>query len=158
MKVIKSKLSTKETVQNLMQLYLHDLSEFSDDQINCEGQFDYGEYFHLYWEDKDRLPYLCIDNDSPIGFALVRKLSKRSFSMAEFFILKTHRGKGIATLFAHEIFKLHHGQWSVAEIESNLPAQTFWRKTIGLFTDNHYEEVWSSSQPIGPMQIFNTLN
>lgn len=139
-----------------MQLYLHELSPHTGQCILSNGQFDLGNYFYCYWSEPDRYPYLCFVNNEPIGFALVRELSANHFSIAEFFIINTHRRKGIATQFAHTIFNLHLGTWQVAQIETHKSAQVFWKKTISIFTQQQYVEKWSNSQPNGPMQVFSS--
>ena len=51
---------------------------------------------------------------------------------------------------------LHYDKWQVAEIESNKPAQYFWRKTISVYTGNDFIEECSNSQPKGSKQVFNS--
>jgi len=157
MVVLKADFSYKPVVENLMQLYLHDLSVYTGESVGKNGLFDLGRYFNMYWSDQDRYPYLCIINDTPVGFALVRRLTMNSFTVCEFYILRSFRRKGIATQFAHNIFNLHQGQWQVAEIESNTPSQQFWRRTISAFTGNDFLEECSDSQPEGPKQVFNSI-
>ena len=156
MKVIIADFSDRKTVENLMQLYLHDLSVYTNESTDQDGLFDLGEYFHMYWSEQDRYPYLCVVNDMPVGFALVRKLTIDSFSISEFFILHSSRRKGIATQFAQKVFNLHYGKWEVAQLELNKPAQMFWRKVISNYTRDNFIEEWSALQPKGPKQIFNS--
>jgi predicted acetyltransferase len=155
MLVLKADGSYKKVIENLMQLYLYDLSVYTGKCIEVNGLFDLGKYFKMYWTEQDRYPYLCTINDIPVGFALVRELAKDSYAICEFFILHSYRRKGIATQFAHHVFNLHHGKWQVAQIESNTASQVFWRKTISTFTRNNFIEDWSDAQPKGPKQVFN---
>jgi predicted acetyltransferase len=157
MLVIKADSSYQKVIENLMQLYLYDLSAYTDECVEINGLFDLGNYFEMYWSERDRYPYLCTINDIPVGFALVRQLTKESFAISEFFVLRSFRRQGIATQFAHHIFNLHYGQWQVAEIETNTSSQEFWRKTISTFTGNDFVEEWSDSQPKGPKQVFKSI-
>jgi predicted acetyltransferase len=141
-----------------MQLYLHDLSHDTGDCVLKNGLFDLGDYFHCYWSDRDRIPYICIIDGITVGFAFVRKVSTGVFSISEFFILRSFRQQGLATQFSHRIFNFHPGTWQVAQLATNKPAQAFWRKTIALFTNNNFDEQWSDSQPKGPQQVFNSTN
>lgn len=138
-----------------MQLYLHDMSEFTND-IPDENGLYISKYLDLYWTDSDRFPYIFLENQKPIGFALVRELNQNSFSIAEFFIIRQARSKGYGLTAAKEIFDKHRGIWSVAQVETNIPAQKFWRKVISSYTGDDYEEKWSESAPKGPLQTFNT--
>lgn len=154
-RIIKSERSTKKVVKDLMQNYLHDMSPYTGDISDDKGLYDLGKYFDLYWTDKDRFAYLCLNDDVAIGFALVREIATNQFSIAEFFILSSHRRKGIATQFAHKVFRQHLGSWTVAQLESNKVAQCFWRKAISSYTHGAFSEGWSASQPLGPMQCFD---
>ena len=124
-----SNKSTKKAISNLMQLYLHDMSKFTHEVPNESGLY-VSKYLDLYWADSDRFPYIFLDNQKPVGFALVRELNQDSYSMAEFFIIKQARNQKYGQTAAKEIFDKHHGTWSVAQIETNIPAQKFWRKVI----------------------------
>ncbi|MGX9417557.1 GNAT family N-acetyltransferase [Vibrio sp. WJH972] len=156
MDIIKSDQSNKHVIENMMQLYLHDLSPYTQDNPDQHGLFSLGKYFGLYWEDNDRFPYILIHQEKPVGFALVRRIENDVYSIAEFFVLRSARKQGFATLFSHHLFGIHIGVWQVAELEQNLVSQTFWRKTISSFTKGQFEESWSPSQPVGPMQTFRS--
>ncbi len=52
--------------------------------------------------------------------------------MAEFFIVRKHRGRGVGRLAAEIIFSHQPGSWEVAVARKNAPAREFWRKTIKL--------------------------
>jgi predicted acetyltransferase len=156
MQIIKAEPSHKDLLANLMQLYLHDLSVYTGDTVEEDGKFDLGEYFHLYWKDSDRFPYLCLLNGRVAGFALVREIGNDSFSIAEFFVLRSHRGTGLAAQFAKNVFQRHHGQWEVAELDSNIPAQKFWRKIIASYSAEGFQEIWSDAHPRGPKQLFRS--
>ena len=156
MKIIKVDIEKQGIVENFMQLYLHDLSPYTGESVEADGKFDLGPYFNAYWSDEDRFPYLYTINNIPVGFALVRRLTNGLFAVSEFFILRSHRRQGIAIQFAHEVFKQHRAQWQVAQIETNTPAQDFWRQAISSFTGNDFVEEWSKSEPIGPKQVFQS--
>jgi predicted acetyltransferase len=54
--------------------------------------------------------------------------------MAEFFILRAYRRRGIGTNVAHILWKRLSGQWEVRVMHSNVPAQLFWANAIAKFT------------------------
>ncbi len=62
------------------------------------------------------------------------------FSIAEFFVMKKYRRKGIGKSVAHQIFNLHKGTWEVFQKESNKPAQLFWNKIITNYTKGNFTE------------------
>ena len=67
--------------------------------------------------------------------------------------MKKYRKEGIGKQAAFHIFDLFQGVWEVAELETNLPAQKFWRKTISEYTNNEYVEIKRDHWP-GPIQRF----
>ena len=139
-----------------MRLYLHDLSEFDGSFPDRSGIYVTDSYFDLYWIEPQRHPYLIYNDTIPIGFALVRELAPDIHSIAEFFILRSARGRGNAAAAACIIFDMHPGEWHVAQPEKNIPAQAFWKSVITKRTHGNYEEIWSNAAPIGPKQVFKT--
>jgi predicted acetyltransferase len=133
--------SDKAIVENLMQYYIYDFTEFNDDKVNGQGRFNDYPYFENYWTEEGRFPYLINVKGEYAGFVFVRyDASEEHFSMAEFFIMKKFRRSGLGKKIAHNVFQLHSGKWEVLQMEKNKPAQSFWRKVIGEFTAGDYAE------------------
>src|SRR4051812_31942597 len=80
-------------VANLMQFYLHDMSETFPIEVGDDGRFGY-EKLPLYWSEPERrFPFLIRADGRVAGFALVTVGSPVSddpsvFDIAEFFILR----------------------------------------------------------------------
>lgn len=124
---------------NLLQLYAHDFSGLLDLQLGPDGRFAY-DGLSRYWRDERRLPFLVRAEGQLAGFVLVAKGSRisddpRVWDMAEFFILRRHRKRGIGAAVAREIWRRHPGPWEVRVLEAHRPARAFWRAAIGAFTD-----------------------
>ena len=146
----------KQVLANLMQLYLHELSQYDQAYPDADGRYNLGPYFDLYWTEPQRFPYLICKQTAPIGFALVREIGNKTYSVAEFFIIRAVRRTGYGAQAAHTLFDRHPGRWQVAQEQENNPAQAFWKSVIATYTNNHFEASWSHSSPKGPMQIFST--
>lgn len=142
--IIKASKEYKNIVGNLMQFYFYDLSEFVKCDVEDNGLYRAYEYLDDYWnEENHRFPYLVKQDGKYIGFVLVRLIESEEenyFSIAEFFIMKKYRRKGIGQAVANKIFDLHRGQWEVFQIETNKPAQAFWHKTIDEYTKGQFKE------------------
>jgi predicted acetyltransferase len=71
--------STEEApiIANLVELYAHDFSEFSDLKIGVDGRFGY-EPLPLYWTESNRFPFLVRVNGDLAGFVLIQRGSKVS--------------------------------------------------------------------------------
>ena len=147
----------KEVLQNLMQAYLHDMSEYNGIDPDEHGVFQLSQYFELYWTESTRFPFKIMVDQKLAGFALVRVIEPGTHSIAEFFVLRKYRGKGVGKKTAIHLFNYFPGNWHVCQDAENIPSQTFWRRVIGDFTNGNFKESWSPAQPTGPMQIFSTI-
>jgi len=124
-------------IQNLMQLYSHDFSEFwggtTRGDLNAQGLFD-AYPLDEYWSKADWTALLICCDRLLAGFCLVNDRThsglKAQRNMAEFFILRKHRGRGVGRLAAEIVFSQYPGLWEVAVARKNAHAQGFWRKTI----------------------------
>jgi len=123
---------------NLLQLYAHDFSEFHDLDLGEDGRFRY-KSLPLYWSEPDRHPFFVRVDGRLAGLVLVKTGSEVSGSetvwdMAEFFVLRGYRRRGIGTEIAHEVWRRFPGLWEVRVMESNHPAHHFWERAIAKFT------------------------
>jgi predicted acetyltransferase len=124
-------------IQNLMQLYTHDFSEFwagtSRGDLNAEGRFD--PYpLDDYWRRASWSAQLIWCDTALAGFSLINDATHSGVAaqrnMGEFFILRKYRGRGVGGIAAELIFSQHAGSWEVAVTRKNARALAFWRKTI----------------------------
>ena len=121
MLLIKASYEQKQIINNLMQFYMYDFSEFVDLDVKADGFFAAYKNLDDYWNDENRFPYIIQNEEKPIGFALVRLIesAQRShYSIAEFFVMKKYRKKGIGKQTAIQLFNLHKGLWEVFQRES----------------------------------------
>jgi predicted acetyltransferase len=122
---------------NLLELYAHDFSEFHGLELGKDGRFGYSQ-LPLYWSDPGRHPFLVRMDGELAGFVLVKTGSELSgnqtvWDMAEFFVVRGHRRRGIGTEIAHEVWKRFPGLWEVRAMQSNRPARQFWEHAISVF-------------------------
>lgn len=150
-------ISDKEVLRQLLELYLYDFSEFTGSDVDLHGRYGY-EYLDHYWTEEDRHPYLLKVNDRTAGFVLVRGKREPTGElihyMAEFFVMRKYRRRKIGREAAFQAFNRFPGRWRVTEIAENLPAQQFWRQTIGEYTGGQFREGVNESGD-GPMQEFS---
>lgn len=138
----------KPTIANLIQLYLHDMTEFMPFPVGADGRFDYG-FLERFW----RHPYIIMSGDEIAGFALVVDecpLTGRApcWFMAEFFVLKAYRQSGTGRAALNLALAAHPGAWHIAVPHANNAAQAFWAKSLatrsGAPGDIHFDgDDWS---------------
>lgn len=125
-------------LENLLQLYIHDFSEFVPIDIGNDGRFGYSR-LPLYWSDPRRRPFLAKFDGQLAGFLLVdrrREIPGDSevWDMAEFFVMRRFRRSGLGTELAKKIWRLCRGKWQIRVMARNAPALEFWRSSIARFT------------------------
>src|ERR1700722_11317446 len=108
---------------NLLELYMHDFSEFLDLELGPDGRFGYSN-LSLYRLQPNRYPFLVRVNGRLAGLILVKRGSEISgntavWDMAEFFVVRGYRRLGIGTAIAREVWKRFPGRWEVRVMESN---------------------------------------
>jgi predicted acetyltransferase len=135
--VIPATLEQKPILANLLELYGHDFSEFHDINLGPDGRFGY-KCLPLYWSEPDRHPFLVRIDGKLAGFAFVKRGSEVSrnqtvWDMAEFFVIRGYRRRGIGTQIAHEVWRRFPGRWEVRVLQSNASAYHFWERAISIF-------------------------
>ena len=119
---------------NLLQLYIYDFSELVDVDMGDDGRFVYPQ-LPLYWNDPGRYPFLVRVDGRLAGFVLVKtRLESGIRDIAEFFVMRRYRRRGVGRRIAHEVWSRFRGGWEVRVRETNLPARQFWASPILSFT------------------------
>jgi predicted acetyltransferase len=144
--------------RNLARFYVYDMSEHAGFDFPEDGLFATHDSLANYWgivpeDEAARWPphwrghaHLLRAGGHPAGFALVRQVGPDLYDMGEFFVVRKYRRAGAGARVAHAMFRRYPGRWEVREMLTNTPAQAFWRRTIGAFTNGAYTE----SQEIFP--------
>lgn len=125
-------INRKLVLENLMTLFLHDLSEYADDiRIDADGlhRFDVLDWF---FEKEGLIPYLIEADGEIAGFILIQSGPYTNPELADyvlnsFFILKRYRGRGVGTAAATQFFGHYPGRYCVAQLKRNVPAIRFWK-------------------------------
>lgn len=132
----------KSVLRQLIEFYEYDFSEFNDADINDYGYYGY-QYLDHYWTDSSRQAYFIMVNGRYAGFVLVNAHAclaqgANVRSIAEFFIMRKYRRRGIGQKAAHLVFDTHNGVWEVLQHGNNAASQAFWEKVIAAYTSGDY--------------------
>jgi GNAT superfamily N-acetyltransferase len=140
-------------IQSVYPEYLDELGAIS--QANDTGVFPvYGEHgsreaelLARWFRDDRSHPLLILDDGRAGGFALISRPLMPApgrdgfdYRMAEFYIRRPYRRRGIGRAAASLIFSRFAGRWEVSEAVPNKGAVSFWRQTVMAFTRGHYDE------------------
>jgi predicted acetyltransferase len=125
-------------IERLAQFYVYDFSELHADSPTFEldetGAFPAIPELDAYWDAAGAFALLIRADGRPAGFALVNTRSHRGGrverNMGEFFVVRKHRRRGVATQAVRQVLARLPGRWEVAVAERNLAAQAFWPRAI----------------------------
>ena len=126
-------------IEGLIQFYIYDFSEMPPTDpdgfaFNDRGGYDPFIDMAEYWSRQGHHPLVIRVDGRAAGFALVNTLSHRGGTvernMAEFFVARLYRRRGVAAEAVRQILALHPGLWEVAVMERNQAAQVFWPQAI----------------------------
>jgi predicted acetyltransferase len=135
--VIPARREQEPILANLIELYAYDFSEFHAVDLGPDGRFGYPS-LPLYWTAPGRHPFLIWVEDKLAGFALVKRGSEVSddemvWDMAEFFVARAYRRRGVGIQTAHEVWRRFPGLWEVRVMQANVSACDFWARAISIF-------------------------
>ena len=128
-------LADKPLLENLFELYAHDMSEAFEIEIGENGRYGY-EQLPLYWsEPETRFPFLIRVDGRIAGFVLVMRVGDH-WDVAEFFVLRRHRRNGVGREAAFQVWSRFGRPWSVRVLARNAGALQFWSTTIGEYAND----------------------
>ncbi|HUK02949.1 MAG TPA: GNAT family N-acetyltransferase [Steroidobacteraceae bacterium] len=135
-------------IEGVYRDYLDDLSPLNTGIFPVLGEVGHREPDQIarWFADPNAFPLLIVDSLDPVGFALVSRTTQpgaqppADFRMAEFFVARTHRGRGVGRGAVHLILDRFAGRWEIIEYLRNPGAVSFWRRVVSLYTRGNYQE------------------
>jgi len=150
----------REWLTNVYPFYLHDLSEFDLAYYTLDDRGVWMPDHRAGWlEDDGDHPLILVEAGRRVGFALVNQAPSphvrpgMDYRMAEFFVLRRHRGQGIGRRAVFALFDRFRGRWEVSELARNAVAIAFWRRVIGEYGGGRHQE-WTGET--GVWQVIDT--
>jgi len=139
--IFKVPFDKKHVLQNMLELYLYEMSGEIDDKLELNDDGLYGDpWLEYYWKEAERYPYLLTIDGKYAGFSLIREIEPKTFYVAEFFVIRKYRKNGVGMTLIKEMFRLHKGKWLINTAINNTTAQSFWRKVAKSASCGNYKE------------------
>jgi len=140
------------TLQNLVELYAHDFSEYVPVELKPNGRFDLG-VDERWWTADDHFAFFIRARGHLAGFALVRRGSRFDggpdvMDMAEFFVVRGARRRGVGVGAAHALFEAFPGAWEIRVRPANVGATRFWAGAVEAWVGRPTASVRRSTQDV----------
>lgn len=129
-------------IRRMMELYLHDFSEFDGSDLDEHGFFGYDD-LDYFWFEATHAAFIVKADEKLAGFVLVDNdvlINGNERAITEFFVMRKYRRQGVGKQVAFAVFNRLPAKWEAAVIQANLLAQKFWRKIIAEYTQGVYQE------------------
>ncbi|MGH6988000.1 MAG: GNAT family N-acetyltransferase [Caulobacteraceae bacterium] len=144
--LVEAPIGQLAVMQRMGSYYVYDISEFVGGEPGWEFP-DAGAYecedFRPYFEDPKANPFFIRVEGELAGFAIVNQRGAEpevDFNMAQFFVLRKFKRKGVGRWAAEACFTRFPGLWDVMVLPKNAGAQAFWSRTIDRFTGGVFDE------------------
>ncbi|MFJ2325626.1 GNAT family N-acetyltransferase [Pseudomonas sp. NPDC087690] len=121
-----------EIIENLMQFYMYDFSEWLPLKLASHGFFSIQPKTD-YWHHPATQPFLIQVDGELAGFVSVDNeihIPGAEHNIGYFFLARRFRGQGVAQFVVSALLSRIPGQWQIFHIDANLPAQRFWAGLI----------------------------
>jgi predicted acetyltransferase len=157
LEVIPAFARDQRVIANLLELYIHEFTDFLQIPIGEDGRFGY-QNLPLYWSEPTRHPFLVRIEGNLAGLVLIKQGSEITrdphvWDMAEFFVLRGFRRRGIGTQIALTVWGDFPGRWEVRAMQKNISACKFWRHSISVFADDTASSLFQRNGE--PWEIFS---
>jgi len=138
--LLEAKGENLQRIENMMQFYMYDFSEWIPLSFNDEGWFSIRSKAE-YWAKPSTRAFLIIVNDEVAGFVTVDDEvthPEANFSIGYFFVGRKFRGLGVGTAAVKKLLGLFSGCWQIFHTNQNASASAFWKKVIPEATLNTF--------------------
>lgn len=130
-------LEKKDILNNLMQLYLHNISlNFPMDFDSNTGMYGYDD-IEKYFENDNNKAFFILKENEIAGFMLI-DLSDEKNIVQEMFILNNYKRKGVGKIAVSILFDKFRGNWEIKSLPCSESAEKFWISLVKEYTNDQF--------------------
>ncbi|MCK3831235.1 GNAT family N-acetyltransferase [Pseudomonas fluorescens] len=123
-----------ELIRNLYQYYAYESSDWEQEDVEADGRFYiHDEHLARYWQDPQWSANLLLVDGYIAGFLLIEGSELPgidALELADLFILKRYRRKGIGRAIASQVLCSGAANWLVRFYDQDEVSQAFWRTVL----------------------------
>ena len=121
-------------IRNLYQFYAYESSDWEQEDVEGDGRFYiHDEHLARYWQDPQWSANLLLVDGYIAGFLLIEGSEipgMDALELADLFILKRYRRKGIGRAIATQVLCSGEANWLVRFYDQDEVSQAFWRTVL----------------------------
>lgn len=118
--------SDRAVLENLGQLYRHDLSEAYGLLPNADGTFNNRRLDEFRVGDDPEHRAWLVTVDGGLGGFVMTRPNEGAMSISDFFVVRALRRSGVGREAAQRVIALFPGQWRIGFQRYNPGAERFW--------------------------------
>ncbi|HOZ88952.1 MAG TPA: GNAT family N-acetyltransferase [Bacilli bacterium] len=138
MELIQLVKKDKKILERLLQLYLHDISDYFPINFNNQKACYLYDSLLKYFDNSNNYAYLIKNGEETLGFMLIDQIDNE-IVMQEMFILNHHKNKGIGQAAVNMVFDKHKGNWLIKSLPCSESSERFWQKVIKSYTNDNFQ-------------------
>ena len=123
-----------QLIRNLYQYYAYESSGWEQEDVEADGRFYiHDEHLARYWQDPRWSANLLLVDGFIAGFLLIEDSEVPgidALELADLFILKRYRRKGIGRAIATQVLCSGEANWLVRFYDQDEVSQAFWRTVL----------------------------
>jgi predicted acetyltransferase len=121
-------------IRNLYQYYAYESSDWEQEDVEADGRFYiHDDHLARYWQDPQWSANLLLVDGYIAGFLLIEGSELPgidALELADLFILKRYRRKGIGRAIATQVLCSGEANWLVRFYDQDEVSQAFWRTVL----------------------------
>lgn len=131
-------LEKKDILNNLMQLYLHNISlNFPMDFDSTTGMYGYDD-IEKYFENDNNKAFFILKENEIAGFMLIDLLDEKNI-VQEMFVLNNYKRKGVGKTAISILFDKFKGNWEIKSLPCSEFAEKFWISSVKEYTNDKFD-------------------
>jgi predicted acetyltransferase len=136
----------REWIEGVYGDYLDDLGLLNTGIFPAFGEVGHAvpDQLQRWLLDRAAMLLTILDDGEPAGFAMVVRQAhatrEADFRMAEFYIDRPHRRRGVGRSAVRLILDRFAGRWEISEYTRNPAAVKFWRTVVASYTHGDFRE------------------
>ena len=132
------KLKDKLILQNLMQLYLHNLSAYFPIEFDSQSGLYVYDNLDNYFNSSIYKAYFILDDKNLVGFILTNLLEEKNI-IQEMFILNNYKRQGYGKIVVFKVWDKFKGNWEIKVVPCSLSAEKFWLNVVKEYTKDNFQ-------------------